>query len=146
LKGLAMGTIGWCEEPYTTPSTIKYAAKGDSAFHSPTWPESWFPDAFIGTMADLLVALENGKKPVISGRDNFKTMRFGETAYESARLRQALTLESTQEGDWNPTEFTWSLAAGAKEHGAHLNYTPNAQQALAFAREEAKRQKSTFVG
>ena len=42
------------------------------------------PDAFIGTMAQLLVALETGKEPEISGRDNLKTMALVEAAYLSA--------------------------------------------------------------
>src|SRR4051812_12402671 len=54
LNGLAIGDIGWCKDPYTTPSTIQYARRGDSEFHRPRWIESWFPDAFIGTMAQLL--------------------------------------------------------------------------------------------
>jgi predicted dehydrogenase len=48
LNGLAIGDIGWCRDPYTTPSTIKFASKGDQGFHEPKWTESWFPDAFIG--------------------------------------------------------------------------------------------------
>ncbi len=51
LEGLALGEIGWVKDPYTTPSTIAYARKGDAGFHRPIWLESWFPDAFIGTMA-----------------------------------------------------------------------------------------------
>jgi predicted dehydrogenase len=82
--GLALGDIGWCKDPYTTPSTLRYAAKGDSHFHEPRWTESWFPDAFIGTMAQLLVALETGTEPAISGRDNLKTMALVDAAYESA--------------------------------------------------------------
>ena len=46
LDGLAIGDIGWCKDPFTTPSTLRYARKGDSQFHSPVWSESWFPDAF----------------------------------------------------------------------------------------------------
>jgi hypothetical protein len=84
LDGLAIGDIGWCQEPYTTPSTIRYAAKGDKEFHRPTWTESWFPDAFIGTMAQLLIALESGGEPEISGRDNLRTMALVEAAYLSA--------------------------------------------------------------
>jgi hypothetical protein len=30
----------------------------------------WFPDAFAGTMAQLLCALEEGTEPETSGRDN----------------------------------------------------------------------------
>lgn len=93
LNGLAIGDIGWCKNPYTTPSTIRYAAKGDQEFHAPTWPESWFPDAFIGTMADLLIALENNSQPTINGRDNLRTMRLVERAYLSAKERQSVSLD-----------------------------------------------------
>ena len=41
LNGLAIGDIGWCKDPYTTPSTIRYTSKGDKEFHRPTWSESW---------------------------------------------------------------------------------------------------------
>src|SRR5438034_1060697 len=36
-NGLAMGDIGWCKSPYTTPSTIRYAAIGEKEFHQPRW-------------------------------------------------------------------------------------------------------------
>ena len=92
LDGLAKGNIGWCQDPYTTPSTITYATKGDSGFHSPPWDESWFPDAFIGTMAQLLIALETGEEPAIGGRDNLKTMALVEAAYRSAEEHRAVSL------------------------------------------------------
>ena len=92
LDGLAIGTIGWCQEPYTTPSTIQYAAKGDHGFHSPAWSESWFPDAFAGTMGQLLMALESQTEPAISGRDNLKTMALVEAAYRSAAEHRAVAL------------------------------------------------------
>lgn len=88
--GLAMGDIGWCRDPYTTPSTLRWAAKGDAAFHEPRWGESWFPDAFIGTMAQLLVALESGREPAISGRDNLRTMALVDAAYRSVETRCAV--------------------------------------------------------
>src|ERR1043165_4491167 len=65
-NGLAIGDIGWCKEPYTTPSTIRFAARGYKDFARPSWSESWFPDAFIGTMAQLLIALEENALPAIS--------------------------------------------------------------------------------
>ena len=92
LNGLAIGDIGWCKEPYTTPSTIRYASKGTEHFEAPVWPESWFPDAFIGTMAQLLVALEQGTEPAISGRDNLKTMALVDAAYRSAEQSRAVSL------------------------------------------------------
>lgn len=93
LDGLAIGDIGWCKEPYTTPSTIRYARKGDSGFHTPTWTESWFPDAFVGTMAQLLIALENGTPPEISGRDNLQTMALVDAAYKSAEEHRAISIQ-----------------------------------------------------
>jgi len=87
-EGLAIGEIGWCHEPYTTPSTIRYARRGSQHFDCPVWPESWFPDAFIGTMAQLLIALEKGQEPAISGRDNLKTMALVEAAYLSAAQKR----------------------------------------------------------
>jgi predicted dehydrogenase len=92
LEGLAVGNIGWCKDPYTTPSTIQYAHKGDANFHRPSWTESWFPDAFIGTMADLLLALETGRAPQISGRDNLHTMALVDAAYQSAKEHRAIPI------------------------------------------------------
>ena len=92
MDGLAMGDIGWCKDPYTSPSTIRYASKGMHGFQSPVWAESWFPDAFIGTMAQLLIALEEGKEPVISGRDNLKTMALVDAAYKSVETKASVDL------------------------------------------------------
>ena len=92
LKGLAIGHLGWCHDPYTTPSNIRYATKGDAVFHRPIWTESWFPDAFGGTMAQLLIAIEKGTEPAISGRDNLKTMALVDAAYVSAAEHRAVSL------------------------------------------------------
>lgn len=96
--GLAMGDIGWCRDPYTSPSALRWAAKGDRAFHEPRWSESWFPDAFIGTMAQLLVALENRSEPEISGRDNLDTMALVEAAYQSVERRRSVALAEIRGG------------------------------------------------
>lgn len=93
-EGLAIGEIGWCKDPYTTPSTIRYGRKGDSAFHEPRWKESWFPDAFVGPMAQLMVAIENDAEPEISGRDNLNTMALVDAAYESAETHCAVEPEA----------------------------------------------------
>ncbi len=92
-NGLAIGNIGWCQDPYTTPSSIKFAQIGDAAFHQPKWPESWFPDAFIGTMAQLLCAMESGDDPEISGRDNLRTMALVDAAYKSAEENRLVRLD-----------------------------------------------------
>ena len=96
MNGLAIGDIGWCKDPYTTPSTIRFASKGDKSFSEPRWSESWFPDAFVGTMAQLLVALEKGEEPAISGRDNLRTMGLVDAAYRSAEEKRAIDLKMAE--------------------------------------------------
>ena len=97
LNGLAIGSIGWCQDPYTTPSTIRYASVGDSEFQTPAWKESWFPDAFIGTMAQLLCAIESDSEPEISGADNLKTMALVDAAYKSAETGRVVSLDEVLE-------------------------------------------------
>src|SRR6185312_2305371 len=80
----------------TSPSTIRYASKGDKTFHEPKWTESWFPDAFAGTMGQLLIALETGKEPAISGRDNLKTMALVDAAYLSAKQFRSIAIEEIE--------------------------------------------------
>ncbi len=90
LDGLAIGEIGWCKPDYTSPSSLRYARKGDADFHRPTFDTTWFPDAFAGTMGELLVALESGAPPSISGRDNLRTIALVEAAVASAAQHTAI--------------------------------------------------------
>ncbi len=90
-KGLARGTIGWPSYPERTPSTLDYSTIDDNgAWHKPRWDRVWFPDAFVGPMADLLVSLEIGTKPPVSGDDNLHTMALVEAAYESATTHNSV--------------------------------------------------------
>ena len=112
-EGLAIGDIGWCKDPYTSPSTVRYAVKGMQGFQSPAWPESWFPDAFIGVMAQLLIALETGQAPAVSGRDNLKTMALVEAAYWSAAQSRLVALKEI-EGAKEPLPKPSSLPPGSR--------------------------------
>jgi predicted dehydrogenase len=166
-KGLAIGDIGWCKNPYTTPSTIRYATIGDKDWHRPTWSESWFPDAFIGTMAQLLIALETDQEPAISGRDNLKTMALVEAAYVSAAQSRSIGLDVIERTEGTPVQIPARKPSGffgrlfstpsippeipaqVQRHAsaeALCNFTPLAQQALALARKEADRFNHNFVG
>jgi predicted dehydrogenase len=91
-KGMARGTIGWPSYPERTPSTLDYTISGDAAWQSPRWTEVWFPDAFVGTMAQLLVALEEGTDPEISGRDNLQTIALCEAVFASAKEHRVRTV------------------------------------------------------
>jgi predicted dehydrogenase len=84
--GLALGTIGWPGWPEKVASTLDYSTRADrGAWHRPRWPQAWFPDAFAGTMAGLLRALEAGSRPDISGEDNLGTIALCEAVLAAAR-------------------------------------------------------------
>jgi len=90
-EGLACGTIGWPSYPARAPSTLRYSTRRQPGqWIEPRWDQVWFPDAFEGTMAQLLVAVENGAEPEISGRDNLKTMALVDAAYRSAAEHRAV--------------------------------------------------------
>jgi predicted dehydrogenase len=93
-RGLAVGTIGWPGWPERVPSTLDYSTIDDQgSWHRPRWRQAWFPDAFAGTMAGLLCALESGAEPDISGRDNLQTIALCEAVLRSSREHRAVTLE-----------------------------------------------------
>jgi predicted dehydrogenase len=93
-QGLARGTIGWPDYPHRTPSTLDYTTTSMAgAWQSPRWPEVWFPDAFAGPMAQLLVALESGTAPEISGQDNLHTMALVDACYVSAREHRVVEIK-----------------------------------------------------
>jgi predicted dehydrogenase len=84
--GLARGTIGWPSYPDRTPSTLDFTTKQQPGYwFAPRWKEVWFPDAFAGTMAQLLCALEEGTEPEISGRDNLETVALCEAVLAAAK-------------------------------------------------------------
>jgi hypothetical protein len=93
-EGLARGTIGWPAYPARAPSTLDFTTtRVPGYWFQPRWSEVWFPDAFVGTMAQLLVALEEGTEPEISGRDNLKTMALVEACYRSAKEHRAVAID-----------------------------------------------------
>jgi predicted dehydrogenase len=92
LDGLAIGDIGWCKDPYTSPSSMKYGRKGDEAMQVAALDGSWFPDAFAGTMGDVLHALDSGGECALSGEDNLKTLALIEAAERSVREKRSVAL------------------------------------------------------
>jgi predicted dehydrogenase len=93
-EGLAQGTIGWPAYPAHTPSTLDFTTKQEpGCWFSPRWKEAWFPDAFEGTMGQLLEALATGGEPAVSGRDNLKTMALVEACYRSIAEHRVVRME-----------------------------------------------------
>lgn len=83
--GLARGTIGWPSYPERTPSTLDFTTNAADEWITPRWDRVWFPDAFRGTMGELLMALKHESEPSISGRDNLQTMALVEATYTAAQ-------------------------------------------------------------
>lgn len=84
LEGMAQGTIGWPVYPERSPSTLEFTTRqAPNEWFRPKWDEVWFPDAFQGTMAQLLRAVETDSEPEIGGRDNLKSMAAVDACYKS---------------------------------------------------------------
>jgi predicted dehydrogenase len=98
-EGLAQGTIGWPGYPNAVPSTIRYSTKGNpSVWVAPQWDEVWFPDAFQGTMGELLKSLEEGRTPAINGRENLGTMALVDACYRSLDEHRPVRIEEMMKG------------------------------------------------
>ncbi|MFM7317026.1 MAG: Gfo/Idh/MocA family protein, partial [bacterium] len=91
-EGLAMGEIGWPGWPERVPSTLKFSTIHDGGkWHAPHWSTAWFPDAFAGTMAGLMIALEANAEPDINGTDNLKSIALCESVMKSAKEHRAIS-------------------------------------------------------
>jgi predicted dehydrogenase len=96
-EGLAKGTIGWPSYPDRTPSTLDFTTtKQPGYWFQPRWKDVWFPDAFVGPMAQLLVALETNAEPEISGQENLGTMALVEACYRSVEEHRAVEIAEVQ--------------------------------------------------
>ncbi len=90
-EGMALGTIGWPKYPERSPSTLDFTTtRRGSQWLRPRWDAVWFPDAFVGPMAGLLCALEDGHASALDGSDNLRTMALVEACYQSAREHRAV--------------------------------------------------------
>lgn len=92
-EGLMRGTIGWPKYPAREPSTLDFSTSRQPGYwFRPRWDDVWFPDAFVGTMAQLLVAVENGTEPEIAGRDNLETIALCEAVFTAATGHRVTTV------------------------------------------------------
>jgi predicted dehydrogenase len=90
--GIAKGTIGWPDYPAGSPSTITWTTRAmEGRWEAPTWDERWFPQAFKGTMGQLMRAIQDDAEPEISGHVTLGTMALCEAAYRSAEQGKAIS-------------------------------------------------------
>ena len=92
-EGLMQGTIGWPKYPARQPSTIEYSTRQEPGWVRPTWKEVWFPDAFVGTMAQLLCAIEDDIEPEISGADNIETIALCTAVFAAAAEHRVCSVQ-----------------------------------------------------
>lgn len=91
--GLVQGTIGLLAEyPHGRPDTLEFFARSVSptTWFRPTLEDRWIPDAFVGPMASLMRAIEDGGEPETSGADNLKTLQCVFAAYRSIQEKRAV--------------------------------------------------------
>jgi len=92
-EGMAEGSVGWPDYPARSPSRLRFTSKQfPGAWITPGWDTVWFPDAFEGTMASLLCAVEEDAVPEISAADNVKTIACVEACYKSIREERTVRL------------------------------------------------------
>lgn len=98
-NGIIKGTNGALYDyPNGKEDTISFLSK---ALHPSTWftPKlegKWFPHAFMGTMGDLMCAIEENRDPINSVRDNLKTLQMVFAAYQSMQENRTVWLDEIQ--------------------------------------------------
>jgi predicted dehydrogenase len=91
--GVAEGTIGWPHYPNHTPSTLTFMTmRAPNVWMKPHWSEVWFPDAFQGTMGELMDSIVSGKESPTSGRDNLNTMAIIDAGYLSLKEKRSVRI------------------------------------------------------
>lgn len=96
-EGMADGSIGWPDYPKRTPSRLRFTSKRyPNAWIAPEWDTVWFPDAFEGTMASLLRAVETDTCPEISAADNVSTIACVEACYRSIQAGRTVRLNELE--------------------------------------------------
>jgi predicted dehydrogenase len=96
-EGIAKGTIGWPDYPNGSPSTIDWTLRSmEGEWERPRWEERWFPQAFKGTMGQLMRAIADDAEPAISGHTTVGTMALVEAAYLSVREHRAVSFKEIE--------------------------------------------------
>lgn len=85
------GTEGLIEGQINDPAWLQVRlSKEPDAIWRPRLSGVWYPQGFIGAMADLLNAIAEQREPSVSGRDHLHTLRILAAAYRSAEEKRAI--------------------------------------------------------
>ena len=95
-EGLVTGTFGLLYNyPHGRPDTMSFSSRaryGQYRFDLRI-ADMWIPDAFVGPMASLMRAIEDGGTPETDGRDNLKTLQMVNAGYRSMAEARAVRPE-----------------------------------------------------
>jgi predicted dehydrogenase len=91
-EGVIKGTIGLMYNyPTGRPDTLEFMSKQNQGYwFSARLDSMWIPDAFVGPMASLMCAIEDGSEPETSGRDNLRTLQVVFAEYRSMAEKRAV--------------------------------------------------------
>ncbi|MGC1837715.1 MAG: Gfo/Idh/MocA family oxidoreductase [Candidatus Acidiferrales bacterium] len=94
-EGVIKGTIGLMYNyPTGRPDTLEFMSKRNTGYwFSARLDSMWIPDAFVGPMASLMRAVEDGSEPETSGRDNLRTLQIVFAEYRSMAEKRAVRPE-----------------------------------------------------
>jgi predicted dehydrogenase len=94
-EGVIKGTIGLMYNyPTGRPDTLEFMSKRNNGYwFSARLDSMWIPDAFVGPMASLMRAIEDGSEPETSGRDNLRTLQIVFAEYRSMAEKRAVKPE-----------------------------------------------------
>lgn len=90
--GVIKGTIGLMYNyPTGRPDTLEFMSKQNPGYwFSARLDSMWIPDAFVGPMASLMCAIEDGSEPETSGHDNLRTLQVVFAEYRSMAEKRAV--------------------------------------------------------
>jgi len=98
-EGVVQGTNGALYNyPHGREDTLSFYSKQlGEKWHEPQLEGKWFPHAFMGTMGELMLAIEEKRQPDNSVLDNLLTMKTVFAAYRSMRDNRPVYLEEIDE-------------------------------------------------
>lgn len=92
--GVINGTFGLLYDyPHGRPDTMEYYSRTKYPEHwfSHKFDETWIPDAFIYTMNELLLAIEEDREPHNSGQDVMETLQLVHAGYLSSQEKRPVS-------------------------------------------------------
>lgn len=99
-EGIIKGTNGSLYNyPVGKEDTISFISKqiDPTYWFTPQLEGKWFPHAFMGTMGELMLAIDENREPSNSVRDNLETLQIVFGAYKSMKEGRYITLKEIDE-------------------------------------------------